>query len=301
MTRSVPPPARSRRVERALVHPGKVFWPDEGYTKRDLAELYVRVFPRLRAFVRDRLLTLERCPDGMRGDCFYQRQAPSSLPVGIPTKRVRDKTGSTVYVVGGRLATQLELVTQGCIAVHVWNSRATAPRRPDWVCVDVDPTSERFADAARAGLLVKGALDELRLESFPKTSGSRGLHVFVPIPPGPDTADVLAFAEAFVRVLAARHPKTLTVEARISARQRRVYLDPFRNGFGQTVVAPYSVLHRPRAPVSTPLDWSEVAPNLNPAGFNLQSVLKRLEAPDPWQGFFRRAQALPRPEDLAGG
>jgi bifunctional non-homologous end joining protein LigD len=301
MTRSIRTPARSRGVDQALVHPDKVFWPDEGYTKRDLAEFYVRVFPRLRSFVRDRLLTLERCPDGMRGDCFYQRHAPSSLPVGTPTKRVRDTTGSTTYVVGGRLATQLELVNLGCIAVHVWNSRALAPRRPDWVCIDIDPTSGQFADAARAGLLVKEALDALGLASFPKTSGSRGLHVFVPIPPGPDTAAVLAFAEAFVRVLAAKHPKTLTVEARISARQHRVYLDPFRNGFAQTVVAPYSVRRRPKAPVSTPLDWSEVAPSLKPAVFNLESVPKRLEASDPWQGFFRRARALPSPEDLADG
>jgi bifunctional non-homologous end joining protein LigD len=274
----------------ALSHPDKVFWPDEGYTKRNLADYYAAVFPRLRRFVEDRLLTLERCPDGLRGSCFYQREAPKGLPPGTPTKAVRDQTGETTYVVGGRLETQVALVNLGCIPVHTWSSRRRAPHKPDWLCFDIDPTSGQFADAARAGLLVKKRLDDLGLASFPKTSGSRGLHIFVPIRLGPDNAAVLAFAEAFGRVLAGAHPKELTVEARV--RRGRVYIDPFRNGFAQTVVAPFSVRRRPKAPVSTPLDWSEVSPSLDPARFNLGNFERRLEGPDPWKDFFRRRQSL---------
>ncbi len=280
------------RLPLAITHPDKVFWPDEGYTKLDLANFYNRVFPQLLPYVKDRLLTLERCPDGMRGECFYQREAPRGMPPGTPTKRIRDEKGFTNYVVGGRRATQLHLVNLGCIAVHVWGSRAQTPRQPDWICFDIDPTSGEFAGAARAGLRIKEGLDELGLTSFPKTSGGRGLHVFVPIRVGPDAKEVLAFAEAFVRRLAAAHPKDLTVEAHIAARKGRVYLDPFRNGIAQTVVAPYSVRRRPKAPVSTPLDWSEVSPKLVPAHFNLGNFGKRLEGPDPWKDFFRKRQSL---------
>ena len=269
-----------------------MFWPGEGYTKGDLAAYYEAVFPRLRPYVEDRLLILERCPDGMRGECFYQRQAPHGLPPGTPTRRVRDQTGSTTYVVGGRLATQLALVNLGCIPVHIWSGRRREPGRPDWVCFDIDPTSGEFADAARAARLVKAALDDLDLESFPKTSGSRGMHVFVPIRSGPDNDEVLGFAEAFVRALAEAHPKALTAAARLRARRGRVYLDPFRNGFAQTVVAPFAVRRRLGAPISTPLDWSDVTPALDPRRFNLGNFMRWIDEPDPWRDFFRRRQSL---------
>ncbi len=289
-----PRPGRlvSRRLPIAVTHPDKVFWPDEGYTKLDLVNFYDAIFPYLAPFVKDRLLTLERCPDGMRGDCFYQREAPREMPPGTPTKRVRDEKGHTDYVVGGSRATQLALVNLGCIAAHIWNSRAVAPRRPDWVCFDLDPTSGAFPDAARAGVLVKDALDAIGVTSYPKTSGSRGLHVFVPIRVGPDVKRVLEFAEAFVRRLAAAHPKDLTIESHLTARRGRVYLDPFRNGFAQTVVAPCSVRRRPKAPVSTPLAWSEVTPTLIPSDFNMGNFHRRLEGSNPWKDFFRRRQSL---------
>jgi bifunctional non-homologous end joining protein LigD len=282
----------SARLPVTITHADKVFWPREGYTKLDLANFYNWVFPWLLPYVKDRLLTLERCPDGLRGECFYQRQAPRTLPSGTPTKRIRDQKGHTNYVVGGLRATQLHLVNLGCIAVHVWGSRVQAPRRPDWICFDVDPTSGEFADAARAGLRIKAGLDDLGLASFPKTSGGRGLHVFVPIRVALDAKEILAFAEAFVRQLASAYPKELTVEARLAARRGRVYLDPFRNGFAQTVVAPFSVRRRPGAPVSTPLHWSEVTPKLVPAHFNMRNFANRLRESDPWKDFFRKRQSL---------
>jgi len=275
-----------------ISHADKVFWPDDGYTKGDLADYYRAVFPRLQPYVEDRLLTLERCPDGMRGQCFYQREAPKGLPPGTPAQSVRDHTGATTYVVGGKLETQLALVNLGCIPVHTWLSRRRAPHKPDWLVFDIDPTSGAFADAALAALLVKERLDALGLKSFPKTSGSRGMHIFVPLRPGPDNPAVLAFAEAFARILADAHPKELTVAARVRARRGRVYLDPFRNGFAQTVVAPLSVRRRPKAPISMPLDWSEVSPKLDPAQFNLGNYARRLDEPDPWKDMFRHKQSL---------
>jgi bifunctional non-homologous end joining protein LigD len=178
----------------AVSNPDKVFWPDEGYTKLDLMRFYEFIFPKLEPYVRDRMLSLERCPDGMRGECFFQKEAPKSMPVGTPTKSIRHEKGITNYVVGGSLATQLALVNLGCIAVHISASRASSPRQSDWVCFDIDPESGEFADAARAGLFVKEVLDALKLVSFAKTSGSRGIHVFVPIRVGPDADEVLSFA-----------------------------------------------------------------------------------------------------------
>jgi len=276
-------------------HPDKVFWPEEGYTKLDLVEYYDAIFPKLSPYVKDRILSLERCPDGMQGECFYQKQKPESMPPGTPTKRIAHATGAgkfTDYVVGGSLITQLALTNLGCIAVHVMAGRASSPRLSDWICIDIDPESGKFADAARAGLRVKEALDALKLASFAKTSGSRGMHVLVPIRTGPDADEVLAFAESFVARVAAAHPDELTVEHVIAARGDRVYLDPFRNGFGQTVVAPYSVRRREKAPVSTPLEWSEVKPTLIPVDFNMGNFAKRLKRADPWSDFFKNRQSL---------
>jgi bifunctional non-homologous end joining protein LigD len=284
-----------------MSHPDKVFWPKEGYTKLDLAEYYAAIFDKLQPYLKDRILTLERCPDGMGGQCFYQKEKPKSMPADTRTILIRHadaKNEATNYVVGGTLETQLALVNLGCIAVHVMGTRAAAPHKPDWVCFDLDPGSGKFADAARAALQVKQGLDALKLESYVKTSGARGVHVFVPIRPGPDTDEVVQFARSFGAIVAQSNPKALTVEHSIAARGDRVYLDPFRNGFGQTVVAPYSVRRREKAPFSMPLAWSEVKPTVDPSDFNLGSFQKRLKGKDPWADFFQNRQNL---KDAARG
>jgi bifunctional non-homologous end joining protein LigD len=276
-------------------NPDKIFWPEEGYTKGDLAAFYTEVFPLLQPYVEDRILTMERCPNGMLGQCFYQKEAPKGLPAGTPTKRIATSSGSrssTNYVVGGALETQIALVSFGCIPIHVTGSRSKTFPKPDWVCFDLDPMSGSFQDAARASKYVKEALDELKLVSFAKTSGSRGLHIFVPIKVGPTADDVLEFTEKLCARLAKANPKELTTEHAIAARKNRVYLDPFRNGSVQTVVSPYSVRRKPHAPVSTPLEWSEVASVKDPAKFNMKSLASRLKKKDPWAEFFQRRQSL---------
>ena len=286
---------KSREVPAGISNPGKVFWPEEGYTKLDLANFYRDVFDLLAPYVKDRILTLERCPDGLAGQCFYQKEKPESMPKGTPTRRIANATGkrqSTNYVVGGSVLTQLALVNLGCIPVHVTGSRAKTFPKPDWVCFDLDPGSGKFRDAAEAGILVKEVLDRLKLKSFPKTSGSRGLHVFVPIRLGPSANEVLKFAESVVAKLAAEHPKLLTTEHAIAARGKRVYLDPFRNGSVQTVVSPYSVRRKPHAPVSTPLAWSEVKTSLDPAEFNIGNFKSRRKRNDPWAEFFASRENL---------
>jgi bifunctional non-homologous end joining protein LigD len=279
----------------AISNPHKIFWPEDGYTKGDLAQFYTEVFPWLQPYVRDRILTMERCPDGMQGQCFYQKEMPKGMPPGTPSKRIVTKSGnrsSTNYVVGGSLETQIALVNFGCIPIHVTGSRAKTFPKPDWVCFDLDPMSGSFQDAARASVYVKKVLDELRLVSFAKTSGSRGLHIFVPVAIGPTADEALKFAEKLAAMVARAYPKELTVEHSIAARGDRVYVDPFRNGAVQTVVSPYSVRRKPHAPVSTPLEWSEVGRIKDPATFNIKNFAKRLKQSDPWADFFLQKQSL---------
>jgi len=273
-------------------HPDKVLWPDEGYTKLDLIGFYAGVFPRLRRYVQDRLLTLERCPDGLEGDCFFQKEKPAGMPEGTPSRRILHAGGFTNYVVGGKKETQLALANLGCLAVHVWSSRARTPRKPDWVCFDLDPATGKFKDAVAAALIVREALDALKLVSFPKTSGGKGLHIFIPIRTGPDADAILRFARRLGERLSAAYPRQLTMEARIRDRGSRVYLDPFRNAFGQTVVAPFSVRKRPGAPVSTPLRWADVKTGLDPAAFTLATFDQQLRRKDPWEGFFDARQPI---------
>lgn len=276
----------------AITHPERIYWPEEGWTKLDLLRHYAVVWPRLEPFLRDRLLSLERCPDGFGSPCFYQKEKPAGLPPDTPTKAIEHESGTTRYVVGGRLETQLALAAMGCLAIHVWGSRAAHPRKPDWVCFDLDPAAGGFADAARGALRVKDALDALDLRSFVKTSGGRGLHVFVPIEVGPDADQVKDFALGLSRHLARAFRDELTVEARIAARGERLYLDCMRNGFAQTVVPPWSVRARAKAPVSTPIEWSEVSPDLDPTAFNMGTIGERLAIADPWADFFSARQPL---------
>jgi bifunctional non-homologous end joining protein LigD len=275
-------------------NPDKVFWPEEGWTKGDLIAFYAGVFPKLAPWVKDRPLSLERCPDGLLGEAFYQKEKPPSMPEDTPTVAVRHGKDRKVTntVVGGKLETQLALANLGCIAVHVWGSRADDLDRPDWVCFDLDPDSGRIADAVGAALKVKQALDALDLSSFVKTSGGKGLHVFVPIQRGPTADEVTWFAKELGTRLAAAWPKELTMEMRIAARKGRVFLDSFRNAFGQTVVSPYSVRRREHAPVSTPLQWSEVVPSIRAEDFTIGNFAQRLKKRDPWADFFRRRQTL---------
>ena len=274
----------------------KVWWPDEGITKGDIARFYHAISPLLLPWMRDRPLTAERCPDGMLGGCFYRKNFPEgNIPVGAPRLRLRaESTGKDVnYLVGGTLEALLGLVRLGCISVHVMNSRVRTMREADWLAFDLDPTSGEFSDTVRAGRALKEILDEHRLVSFPKTSGSRGLHVFVPLRAGHSQEDVTGFAVRIGEELARREPDLVTMAHRKSARGARVYADPFRNAYLQTIVAPYSVRRRPGATVSTPLAWDQVTARLDARAFTLRTFEKRIAAGDPWSDFTKRAQQLP--------
>ena len=213
-----------------ITNPSKPFWPDDGLTKLDLAKFYTRIASQILPWLKGRPVTMERCPDGIRTKCFYQKQAPANLPDGVPTMSLPAPTvpGDVDYIIGGSRKTLLALVNFGCIAMHVMNSRTDHLDRPDWLAFDLDP-SDGFESAARAALLLRDRLEDHGLESFPKTSGGRGLHVFVPLRRGAPQDQVRAYAAAIARELAAQHPRVVTVEARKARRRAPVYLDVMRN------------------------------------------------------------------------
>jgi bifunctional non-homologous end joining protein LigD len=279
-----------------ISNPDKVWWPDEGITKADVARLYDGIWAHLAPWLRDRPMTAERCPDGMLGTCFYQKDFPEDRPPPGPRLVVRAaSTGKDVrYVVGGARSTLIGMVNLGCIAIHAMTTRASRMRQVDWLAFDMDPQTGEFADAARAGLALRKVLDELGLVSYPKTSGSRGLHVFCPLRAGVAPERAVATAVSLGGELARREPELVTVEFSKAKRGARVFADAMRNAYGQTIVAPYSVRRRPRAPVSTPLAWDEVSPKLDPAHFNIRTFERRIARPDPWADFWRRRQSLPK-------
>lgn len=278
-----------------VTHPDKVWWPDEGLTKLDVVRYYDGVAGRLRPWMVHRPLAAERCPDGMRGACFFQKDFAPGRAAGLPTVPLRAaSTGRVVhYVVGGARRTLLTLVNLGCIPIHLMNCRVDAPEQPDWLAFDLDPASGRFADAARAALLLRELLEELGLAGYPKTSGGKGLHVLVPLRRGPRQAEVRAVARAVGRAMVERAPELVTLALARRARGGRVFVDTLRNAFGQTLVAPYAVRRRPKAPVSTPLAWDEVDPRLDPSAFNVRTAPRRFAGPDPWADFWKRRQRLP--------
>ena len=273
----------------------KRWWPDEGITKADVARHYARVARRLLPWSTDRPLTVERCPDGMLGRCFYQKDFAGLAKFGIPTVAVHARSvGRLVhYPVAGDATTLVGIVNLGGLALHLMNCRASSMEHPDWLAFDLDPR-ERFADAAHAARVLRDILESLGLRGYPKTTGGKGLHVLVPLRGEPSHEAVLRFGRAVAERMVRAAPDRLTLEFSRRQRGNRLYVDIQRNILGATIVAPYSVRRRPQAPVSTPLAWDEVDPDLDPATLNVRTTPERLTGPDPWRRFWSDRQDLPQ-------
>ena len=273
---------RGRRVLK-LSNLDKPFWPEEGITKGDLLAYYRDVAPVVVPHLHDRPFTMKRYPNGWQGDFFFQKDAPSHMPDWIPRRRFLVSTRETprrrreidAPFVSDDLAL-LWMVNMACIDLNTWYSRVDKPERPDWVLFDLDPAADAgFAETVQVALLVKQALDALGLVSFPKTSGSDGMHVLVPIERRHTYDDTREFAEIVARALARTHRGLVTTEW-TKAKRRGVLIDSNQNGEGKTIASVYSVRPRAGAPVSTPLRWDEVGEKLNPAIFTMDVVRERI-------------------------
>jgi bifunctional non-homologous end joining protein LigD len=277
----LPTVLKKGRRELRLSNLDKPFWAEEGITKGDLIAYYRDVADVLVPHLRGRPFTMKRYPDGWQGNHFFQKQAPSHMPswierVALPAStREGEKKIIDYALVDDELAL-LWMVNMGCIDMHVWSSRADLPERPDWVMFDLDPSEgATFDDVVTVARLVKETLDLLELEGFPKTSGSRGIHILVPIARRHTFAQAREFAAVIAGALARAHPGLVTTEW--SRKKRRgVLVDANQNRPGATNASVYSVRPRAGAFVSTPLRWDEVVPGLDLGAFTMDAVLDRV-------------------------
>jgi bifunctional non-homologous end joining protein LigD len=278
---AMPPEARRGRRTLRLSNLDKPFWPEEGITKGDLLAYYRDVAPVLVPHLRGRPFTMKRYPDGWQGKHFFQKQAPSHMPDWIRRAPLPASTRSgerrvISYAVLDDDLALLWAVSMGCIDLHAGAARVDKIGRPDWVVFDLDPAEGTgFADVVAVALLVRDALTALGLESVPKTSGSRGLHVLVPIARRHTHEQAREFAEIVAGALQRSHPELVTGEWS-RAKRHGVLIDVNQNGAGRTTAMVYSVRPRPGAPVSTPLRWTEVQAELDPAAFTMDAVLERV-------------------------
>jgi bifunctional non-homologous end joining protein LigD len=269
-----PAPAAPPPAVVPITHPEKVLFPVSKITKSDVRAYMDAVAPALIAALRGRPLSMQQFPQGIGKPGIF-RQGATSAPPWIPRVSVQHVDHPLEHIVVDRPETVSWLANQSALTLHMTSSRAATVENPDWVAFDFDPAAgwEQIAPLAKA---LKGLLDELKLVSVPKTSGKRGLHVFVPLGPGQSHAQALAFAEAITGALAARFPDQGTTERSLNRRRGRLYLDAFQNGRLKTMVAPYSIRPVEGAPVSTPLEWDEVDARLDPGKFNIRTVPARL-------------------------
>jgi bifunctional non-homologous end joining protein LigD len=270
----------------------KVFWPALGVTKGDLLRYYASVAEVLLPHIRDRAMVMKRYPNGASGMFFFMKRAPAPRPPWIETCTIHHPSGNVIdFPVIQDLASLMWVINLGCIDLNQWYARTDDVDRPDYLHFDLDPgTGASFERVLEAGLIVREALDTLKIPSLVKTTGSKGLHVYTPIVRGPVQKEVWTFTKALGTELAARHPKLLTAEYRVAKRPAgRVLVDYNQNAWGRTLASVYSVRPHPAGAVSTPVTWAEVERGIHIDDFTLRNVPPRVErVGDLWNPLLQR-------------
>jgi bifunctional non-homologous end joining protein LigD len=257
----------------------KPFWPERGITKGALIQYYADVATVLLPHIRDRAMVMKRYPHGAAGEFFFMKRAPVPRPAWIRTCAIEHESGNVIdFPVIDDMPTLLWLINLGCIDLNLWYARFDDIDRPDYVHFDLDPGQGATFDQVRESAVIVGdALTSLTMKPLVKTSGSKGLHIYVPIVRGSVQKAVWTFAKALAVALASRHPALMTSEYRVAKRPRgRVLVDYNQNAWGRTLASIYSVRPTPLATVSTPLEWSEVARGVRIEDFRLDNVRKRI-------------------------
>jgi bifunctional non-homologous end joining protein LigD len=261
----------------ALTSLDKTYWPEPGYTKADYLRYLLAVSDTMLAYLKDRPLILKRFPNGVAGKFFFQHDVDQA-PDFVKTYTTEALGHRVDYVVCNNKATLLWLGNQGAIPLHPWHSTTRDIRRPDYIVFDLDPGQVEFGAVRELALAVKEFLDELGLESYPKTSGSRGLHIYVPIARKYSYEQVAEFAALVGRGIAWAHPRMATTVRSLKGRkQDQIYVDHMQNAEGKTVVAAYSARERAAGSVSAPLTWAEVRRDIQPSDFTIKTMPARLK------------------------
>ena len=261
-----------------LTNLNKVYWPSEKYTKRDLIEFYREMAPFVLPYLKDRPESLHRHPNGVEGESFYQKDLEHH-PAWVKTVRIGSESQEKEirFLICQDEPTLIYMANLGCIEINPWSSRLGMLDHPDFLVIDLDPEDIAFEKVVEAALAVREVLESAEADSFCKTSGKSGLHIYVPLGGSCNYDQARQFAEIIARLAHQKLPSITSLERNPKRRQKRVYLDYLQNRRGQTLAAPYSCRPHPGATVSTPLNWAEVNSQLDPSRFTIRTIRQRLD------------------------
>ena len=262
-----------------LTNLDKLFWPKLGVTKRDLIQYYIDIAPALLPHLKDRAMVMKRYPNGAGEDFFFMKRAPSPRPDWIEICAIEHSSGNIIdFPMIQDLPSLMWVINLGCIDLNQWYARCDDVDRPDYLHFDLDPVpGASFEKVIEAALFLKIALDSLKIPSYPKTTGSKGIHIYIPIQYGPTQKEVWSFAKQFAHAVAGEAPKLLTAIYQVSRRPKgRVLVDYNQNAWGRTLASVYSVRPKDRPQVSTPLKWSELERGVALDDFRIDNVPARV-------------------------
>lgn len=257
----------------------KLYWPQDKYTKGDLIKYYLEISTYMIEHLANRPIVFTRYPDGIEGKSFYQKNAPDYLPSWIETFTLysQDSQRNINYILITEPAALAWLANQGCIEIHPWLSSLESLEKPDFLVIDLDPSDfNSFEQVVEVAQLVKALFDELKLKSYPKTSGSSGLHIYVPVKSIYSYTQIREFGRAVASVVTSMRPDICTIERTVNKRGPKIYVDYMQNVKGKTLCSAYSVRPKIGAPVSAPLKWEEV-PLISPTDFNIKNMPERIK------------------------
>ncbi|HEX6719780.1 MAG TPA: non-homologous end-joining DNA ligase [Pyrinomonadaceae bacterium] len=271
----------------------RIYWPDEKLTKFDLLSYYFKIADFIMPYLQDRPAILQRYPRGIKAPMFFQQDLDSA-PAFIKTTRLTNQEGRQLdYGVYTTTASLIHFVNLGTIEQHPWHSTIKRLDKPDWIAIDLDPKRAPWENVLQVALVVKQVADEIGLTAFPKTSGSSGIHIYVPLKPANEYEKVAEFARLFASEVAQRAPKIATVERTIAKRKStQVYVDWMQNARGKSLAAVFTARAKPGATVSMPLDWKQVEKGVKIQDFTIRNVPELLKKRDAWADFFASRQTL---------
>jgi bifunctional non-homologous end joining protein LigD len=270
---------KAGRFRVTVTNRSKVYWPEEGYTKGELLAYYQSIAPVILPHLKDRPLSLKRNPNGITDPGFYHKDAGENTPPWVSVFPVRSGSNDKIidYIVCNNEATLLYVVNLGCIEINPWNSTTAKKDNPTWMVIDIDPSAKNsFAEVIDVALATREVLNRAGAESFCKTSGSSGLHVYVPLGNKYKYDEMKAFAYIIASLVHEQVPGTTSLERTLSKRGDKIYIDYLQNRIGQTLASVYSIRPVPGAWASTPLEWKEVKPGLHPSQFTMKNIPQRI-------------------------
>lgn len=272
----------------------RVYWPDEKITKFELLCYYLRVSERMLPLLKDRPAILQRWPRGIKAPMFFQQDLESA-PAFVKSVRLTNQQGRELdYAVYSNTASLLHFVNLGTIEQHPWHSTVRKLNKPDWVAIDLDPKDAPWENVLQVALVTKQVCDEVGFRAFPKTSGSSGLHIYLPLKPTNEYEKVAEVARMLAGEVAQRAPKIATIERSIAKRKKtQVYVDWMQNARGKSLASVYTARAKPKATVSMPLSWKQVEAGVKISDFTVRNVPSLLEKNgDPWADFLGQRQTL---------